>query len=398
MYSFKVFTNIDVEKWNNDLMKSQHANFFQTAEFLTQEPNSGRFPNFIYIFDDEEVVGQLGLTIVKTGKIRAGSFFRKFTKIASSISSRAEWLCGPIIHVNDEESRLEILHTIISAVDKIAEDNNLVYMEGKSPPYDTLVNEKYLNELGEHGYVKKNLITFIVSLEKDMEEIWKNVTKKARGDVSRGKRRNIIVKELETYEDLKEYLILSQKWAKTKGYDLTEPLQEINKLWNDHKSGIEKTFLAYHDGRLISGLSVGCFNGIALTHQVISSYEENTSLGGTLLTWYAVEWAKKSGLRIYDFSGVYKTEHSKNETTEQYKIRDDTLLFYKKKWGGQEFPFYHFVKVNRKLSYCLMLTLSRFLLSYTRFKERKYKESMMDKLSKNKKVGDLEKYSSDIID
>jgi hypothetical protein len=375
MYTFKIFTNVDAVKWNNDLMKSQQANFFQSAEFLTQEVNSGRFPNFIYVFDNSKVVGQLGLTIVRTGTIRTGPFFRKFTKIASSIASRAEWGCGPIIHVNDEESRLKILRTLISAVDQIADDNDLVYIEGKSPPYDSLVNERYLNELKDHGYDKENCMTLTTHLENDIDEIWKNVTKKTRGDVERAKRRGIVIKELENYGDLEKYLMLYQKWTKTKGYDITEPFQQITKLWNEHKSGIRKIFLAYHDEKLISGLNVGCFNHIAITHQVISSYEEKTSLGGTLLTWYALEWAKNSGFRIYDFSGACMNEFKKRGTTEKDEIPDNSLLFYKKKWGGEEIPWYHFTKINRKYSYWIMLTLSKLLIFYERYKKRKYEKS-----------------------
>ncbi len=57
------------------------------------------------------------------------------------------------------------------------------------------------------------------------------------------------------------------------------------------------------------------------THFVLSSYSESTNLGGTLLTWYALEWAKNSGMKMYDFSGGSKSSTKNN---------NNSLVFYKK--------------------------------------------------------------------
>ena len=130
------------------------------------------------------------------------------------------------------------------------------------------------------------------------------------------------------------------------------------------QTGSEKILLAYKDNELISGLRIAIFNGIAYTNFVVSSYSEHTNLGGTLLTWSGIEWAKKAGLRYYDFSGGPKESDSK-----------ESLLFYKRKWGGKEVLHYNFTKSNKKLTYSIYLLLFNTVRAYHNFKMRRYKHA-----------------------
>jgi len=226
-----------------------------------------------------------------------------------------------------------------------------------------MVNEEYLHLFQQNKFVTSQEVTFISDLTKPIDYLWQNVSKKTRGDVNRAKRRNIIVKEVQTVEDLKEFLMLHKSWAQTKGLEIIDPFKDLDKLWHNHKSGTEKFFLAYQNEKLISGLRIACFNGIAYTHFVVSSYSESTSLGGTLLTWSAVEWGKNTGVRLYDFSGGPKSSLDNNHT----------LLFYKKKWGGDEHIHHNMVKTQKKLHYAAYQFLFRLIRLYHDFRGRKIK-------------------------
>lgn len=376
MYSFKILSEVDPVKWNSDLMKSGYATFFQTAEYLTSEPNRDYFPIFVYVFDENgEVVGQLGLRIIKTVVMYSSPLFRRFLKIISKITSRGIWLYGPIIHSTDKMARMEILANVIKANDEILEKYDLVHIEGQTPPYDLSTDENYKQEFRKNHYTIQDNVTFLADLTKSIDEIWSNVTKKARGDVNRAKRRNIVIKEMTEYSQLKDYLALNQEWAKTKGIVITDPLQEIERLWSNHNTGLEKFFLAYQDEKLIAGLRVACFHGIAYTNFVINSYLESTNLGGTLLTWSAIEWAKKSGIRIYDFSGGPQENFKDDEEIEQHEKQKDTLLYYKKKWGGDEFPYYVLIKARKKYTYKLYVTLFSLVRFYHNSKMKQFKKS-----------------------
>jgi lipid II:glycine glycyltransferase (peptidoglycan interpeptide bridge formation enzyme) len=366
-YRFKIAIDVDEKKWNDDLIKSTYATFFQTYEYLKSD-SKDHFPIFIYVTDENDsVVGQLGMQIIGTTMLYSSHFFKKITKFVSSITKRGIWVYGPIIHTNDKSKRLEILQEILNAVDQIAKQYNLVHVEGQTSPLDLLIDNSYKTIFEKNHYSKHDFITYLSDLGDTIDTIWSNVSKKARGDVTRAQKRNFVAKELETLDELKQYLILNQEWAQTKGLVIADPFADIDTLWENHLKGREKFFLAYVDNKLVSGVRVGCFNGICYTNFVINSYYDSTNLGGTLLTWFVVEWAAKNGMRFYDFSGGPKpiSESEKH-----------SLLFYKSKWGGKETPYYIFIKSRKKLSYKLYLVLFALIRNYHNFRMRRVKQKI----------------------
>ena len=362
MYNFKIFTNID-SNWNENLTKSNHGNFFQTAEYISSNSRDF-FPVFVYVFDeDKNVVGQLTIQVIKTTVLYSSPIIHKIARILSKITLRGIWLYGPVIHSSDKQSHIEILRILIKAVDEILERYDLVHIEGYSPPTDLLVDEDYKQEFKKNGYIVRDYVTFLANMDKGIDEIWQNIDKKARGDITRARKKCIVIKELSTHDQLKEYLLLHQQWAKTKGLIVTNPFAEEDHLWNNYKKGLEVFFLAYQNNQLISAVRMGRFNNMIHANFILNSYADPTSLGGPMLTWYVLEWAKKTGIKIYDFSGGRK---NKQDTIED----KNTLVFYKKKWGGEEYTHYNFVKSRKKLSYQLYKFLFRLTQSYHKLKRK----------------------------
>lgn len=358
MYKIKILTSIEQKKWNEDLLKSGYSTFFQTTEYLTA--NSGIIPIFIQICDEnDQVVGQLGLHIIKSSALYSSSVFRKLLKLITVLTNRGIWIYGPIIHSGDHSQRLEIIRHIIEANDRIMKDYNLVFMEGFSPPLDLLVDESYLSEFKKSGYYISKFVTYITDLNQSLDDIWKKIQKYTKTNVKRATKRGIITKELTTRDELKEVLLLHQKWAETKGLVISNPYTEIEKLWKRHESGLEKTFLAYIGNELISSLSLSCFNGIAVPTQVLNSYLKATSLGGPALTWNAMLWAKNAGMKTYDITGgpfLLDGEPDPDNTR--------PLTHYKRKWGGSEQIHYNFLKVRRKFFYTLYKMMFRLIRHY----------------------------------
>ena len=361
MFTYKIETTVDL-KWNQNLLKSTHASFFHSVEYL-DSTSKEFFPLYVSILDENKnVVAQLKMIIIKSSVLYSNQLLDLFFKSIQKLSRRGIWRDGPIIHSNNKEDRIKILQTIIEANDEIFKKYNLVFLEGYISPYDKMVDNDYIQQFVNHGYTRSNFVTYILDMLKPIEEIWNNVARKARGDVNRAKRRNIIVKKVNTFDDLKEYLLLHNTWAKTKGLELSDPFRDIKKLWKNYETGIEQFFLAYKDDRLISAVRIVCFNGIAYANFVVSSDSESTNLGGTYLTWYTIEWAKNNGFKLYDFSGGNKSsaEHSS--------------LFYKKKWGGNEYPHYNLVKIKKKYHYKIYKLLFILFRCYNNFKGRKNKK------------------------
>ncbi|PBO85605.1 MAG: hypothetical protein COA77_03230 [Thaumarchaeota archaeon] len=361
MYKIQILTNINGVEWNNELLQSNYSTFYQTFEYLKFNTNQDSFPVYINILDDDEKnVGQLGILIIKTTALYGNPFFRKILKIISSISTRGVWLYGPIIHSKEKEKRKEILKEIIKATQNILEKYNLVFIEGYTSPLDNMMDEDFINEYKKNGYSERKYITFITNLREPIEEIWKNVQRYTKTNVKRAIKRGILVKKLETFDEAKENLLLFQKWSKTKGLTISNLNQELEKFWMRHNNGFEKTFLAYKNQQLVSSITISCFNDIIIPLQVINSYSiDARNLAGPALTWQAIKESKESGFRIYDITGG--PELSENEDDP-----DNTrpLTHYKRKWGGVKHTHYHFLKIQKKLSYRIYEKLFRMVRWY----------------------------------
>ncbi|WKT58291.1 hypothetical protein QVH35_02175 [Candidatus Nitrosotenuis chungbukensis] len=197
-------TSVDATQWNENLKKSDYSTFFQTFEYISQK-SSDVTPVYVRVFDNnDEIVGQLGLRIIKTTVMYSSKTFRHFLDLISNITNRAIWVYGPIIHSNIIENRNAILNEILKAVDEIGKRYDLVHIEGQTSPFDRMIEENYKQIFKDHNYHKIDHITFVTELTKSKDDLWNDVSKKARGDVNRAKRRNIVVKVLETYDELEK--------------------------------------------------------------------------------------------------------------------------------------------------------------------------------------------------
>jgi len=373
MYEFEILKKVDSTKWNTQLLNCKYSTFFQTAEFLTED-SSDKIPLFLYVYNKNgDIVGQLGITIVQTKRGYSTSTLKKIVETASKLGNRGTWVSGPIIHTEDTESRIKILQTILKALKVVIKENNLMVIGGYTPPQDFLVDEKYKHEFIKEGYKINNFKTYVTDLSQDIDTLWKKVKKNAKNDVTKAEREKVQVKEIENKNDLKIFELLSQTWEQTKGIETTDPFASLEKDWRDYKSNIQNFFLAYKDDKLLAGLRIGRFNGIAYTHQVLNAYSQSANVGGPLLTWHAIKWAKESGFKTYDFSGG-ESDPKNEKDYKRYSEQWDSLFSYKKKWGGEEIPYFQFIKIVNEKSYKLFRLVSKPDWIFRKYKKKHFKK------------------------
>ena len=84
MYKIDIKYEINDNEWDALLEKNSASTFFQTAKYLNSD-NEYRYPIFISIKKDNEIKGQLGITIVKnnTGSTK---YLRKISQILIYLS------------------------------------------------------------------------------------------------------------------------------------------------------------------------------------------------------------------------------------------------------------------------------------------------------------------------
>lgn len=369
MMSFKISKDIVSDEWNKNLKKSEYSNFFQTAEYLYSHSDSKKkFPIFINIYDElGNVVGQLGIIIQKSPFIYSAKFLNPLLKIASLLGSRGTWTSGPIVHSKDKKMKMEILRTMIDALEKVSEENNLLIIDGYTSPQDRDINiEQFKNK----NFAKIDYITYVLNLNKNEEEIWGGFSQSAKRDIIKAQKNKIHVKELEE-KDLDDFFNLSEIWAKTKGVDKSSNENMKKKYWDYYTKNIEKVFLAFEDGILTSSHRLGCFNGIVYSHSIVNSYLKRDSVSGSLLIWHAIQWAKKIGMRSYDFSGGKSPKNSLMDNI--YEKQWNSLMAYKRKWGGEEIPYFHLSLIRKKRLYKIIRGFLKIDWIFREIKKNNYK-------------------------
>jgi len=374
MFDFEIQKSVDLETWNNDLKKSTNSTFWQTYEYLDLiSSDNNDFPIFIYVKDDSgNVKGQLGLTVNQSAKAYSSPLLSVFLDKFTKFKRRATWVSGPVIHDSDKKIRLQILSSILNAVEEVAKKYDIVLINGYTPPQDYLIDEEYIHQFEKIDYNIQNFHTYVIDLNEDLDEIWDNIHKSTKRDVKKAQKRNVIVRELKDLKELDNFFDLNRKWGRTKGIAPRIVSENVKKrYWTCIESNIEKVLLSIQDGEIVAGHRLGCFNGIAHSNKIINSYSKKSNIGGPILTWHAIEWAKKKGFMVYDLSGGESTPSNERDK-KRYSEQWDSLLTYKRKWGGKEYPYYHVFKVRKRKSYKLFRIISKPDMILRNYKKKHY--------------------------
>jgi len=378
MYHFEISEKIDTEKWINNLLRNDYSTFYQNPEYLKKD--STRFPIFVYIYDENKSVkGQLALTVLIQQSTYSTTKLKKYMNFISKIGNRASWVSGPIIHSDNELEKNKILDLFFQAMEEIIEKYNLIILDGYSAPQNQNIDQKYLDKFQNNGFKIEKFVTFVFDMNKTVEELFKNVQKYMRVNINRAKKRGIKVIEIKSKNQLNDYYSLEKKWISTKGITTEKYEYNLEKDWQKIDIGNEKIFLAYQNEEVISGLKINHFNKIASPIRVLSTYSNLTSLGGPALTWHAIEWSKKSGMKTYDLTGGEAAPKDKNKIF-AYEKKWGSLLKYKRKWGGNEQSYYHFIKVKKSFKYKIIRLLSKPDQIYRNYKHSKIKSQKKNKL------------------
>ena len=330
----KVINEPDEEKWNNFLTNSDASTAYQTVNWIKNYetiPNSK--PIFIQIEKNGVIVAQLA-AIIHQNYLRNENKLAKNIGWKFNISSLLTWVYGPIIY--DHEHHSEILSLIISKIEDIAKQNKIVMIRGSTPPLD---NNNFQKIFNEYNFDYQPWSTYILKLDKNKDSLYDSFNKKTRYDIRKSETNNLTFEIPSNENYLQEFYELKNEEYERDGRKIVPTDISYTRRWHNlYKNGIEKVFLAKHNGRTISGISNIIFNGYMLQHAVANSHEKNL-LGGTYVTWKTIQWAIDNNQKYYDMGGINPSPISKKEKN---------IDFFKSKWGGEEAPFGIFVKILNK--------------------------------------------------
>jgi lipid II:glycine glycyltransferase (peptidoglycan interpeptide bridge formation enzyme) len=142
--------------------------------------------------------------------------------------------------------------------------------------------------------------TYIIDLEKSIEDIWGNLFFKKRNDIRKAEKDGIVVKRSNDFEIVNCLIsktFLRQKKKKYQQYYINEV---FSRFANDSNSF---SVITFKNNKPNSG--VFCIYDKNNVYQLFSAYDHNNKHHGavSLSTWESIKYSKELGLKHFDFCG-----------------------------------------------------------------------------------------------
>jgi len=326
---------IDVVNWNQSLVSDPKSTAYQHSNFyIPYQLNYKSKSIFITILNPSgKIVGQLSGIIHLDHYWLGSNVLSKFLISKLDLGSRLNWFQGPIIH--DTKNSDEILSCILTALDKIAKDNNVNLISGSSPPSTNLS----IHILKKYNYIVKPWISYITNIDKNTDEIYSSLHNKTRYDIRKGEKSGLEFEVVSTKESLDCYLDLkyagNKKLAKIKKHNESF----LKHSWNtSYQNDLEKMFLAKLDGNPVAAIVAVLYNGNLVQSGVANSSRVNP-YAGSFLTWNIIRWASENNYKTFDVGGA-----NPNPTSDKEK----GINLFKSKWASENVDYFLCTKVFNK--------------------------------------------------
>jgi hypothetical protein len=339
-----VSENIDENYWNESLQKSTSATIYQVPSYsYVYKHVFDSKPIFITAKKNNEVAGQLAILIHTKYYWKDTNKFSKMLGSKLNINSILRWEYGPIIH--DSFDKEEILNELLMAVERISEENNVTMIRGTtypSPSFD------YNKIFARYGYGHTNWATYITELDKDPQPLLDNLSKETRYDIRKSEKNKLELEIVNNFSSFQEYNRLAFSSRKRSGEQRRENPLFVEKFWeNLYDKGYLKVFMAKKNGELLGAIENLVFNKKVIQYGVVNSPKTHM-LGGTFLTWNAINWSIKNGFCTYDMGGI--NPHPQTE-------KEKAINFYKSKWGGTRLNYAKYLKIRNPTKWRLAVAL-----------------------------------------
>lgn len=221
----------------------------------------------------------------------------------------------------------KIAQRLISECQEVAQELDVDFIEIRSP------DRRYFEAFKEQGFVKRDeYLTFILPLDRKIEELWKGIGDKNRNMVRKAEKSGVQVIEAKSKADLENFYRLYLKTMKKLGSP-PQPFKFFERMWDLFYPQSLLMPLAKYEEIYIAGGLFFLHSGI-IHHAYSCSLEEYLRLApNDLIQWHIIEWGNKNGFGCLDFG----------------RSREDAgNVLFKKRWGGDLVRMPYFYKFYKK--------------------------------------------------
>lgn len=302
-----------VNRWERFVETHPAGYIFQTPDMYECFLSAANYkPVCIIAFLDEEVVGVMSGVIQKEGR-----------GLIKKMSSRCVCWGGPLAINNDIAVIKGLLTNFIKAV-----DGEVIYTQIRN-----LFNTKeYEPTFASVGFTYRKHLTILVDLQKEYDELWRDIQPRKRTNINRAYKEGLNVKILDSEaEVLESYKICQEVYNKAR-MPLVDKEFFVSAFKILGSKNLLKMFGVYKDGMMIGFMYILCYKNRTYEWYGGSKSKFYKYYPNDLLPYEVIKWSKEKGFSIFDWGGA-------GDPDKAYGVRD-----YKIKFGGtlQEFGRYYF--------------------------------------------------------
>lgn len=291
-------------------------------------------PVYFSIFkDDKPQLSLLGFidsgsAAWQGGIIETAKQLVKKTMLLATNCRYFKWYGQPIYY---QENHTESYNILANSLKEYLEHERLNLVGGEWPITQRLALPS--------DWKTREWATLKVDLTRDLNDLFNGFKQAARKEISKAAKKGVIVKKVMTIGELETYYEVATIWARRYGKRLLG-FEDFATMWRHFRGwGCFETFVAYHDEKMIGGLSVWGDKHHLMEIGAFQSEESfQKKLGSSdLLKWEALQWGKSIGALSFDLAGV-----NPNPETEKEK----NIRRFKEKWSN-ELHQYLIVSTNK---------------------------------------------------
>jgi len=239
---------------------------------------------------------------------------------------------GPLFAYDDPV----LARLVLDELRQFARSHRIQYLAMQPPN----IAEAFDRQLPDQGFQPASVelvptATVLSDLEKDLDTILADMSRKTRYNVRVGERKGISIRE-GVESDLPTYYRMVVETSQRQEF-APFPEEYFREMWRVlSPHGYIKLFLAEYEGEVVSAQLAIPFGDTLINKLSVWSGRHGDRRPNEALQWAAIQWAKSNGYRYYDFEGI-KPEAAR-AILAQEPLPDSmqqTVTSYKLGFGGQ---------------------------------------------------------------
>lgn len=273
------------KQWDLLVQSNPASGFMQSTYWAQFKRQMGLTPYHLVLFDDQELLG--GGIFYAAPNMKGAGFL-----VAPD---------GPVLPWHDDELSARCMKLIVEALAAEASTSGSMAMR-IAPRLGTKLPQA-LHEFTQSPLRLIEHKTMFLDLEPEPEILLEKMKPKARYNIGLARRKGVTVHEDSSISAVRKFYAVMQAVA-ARNQIFIEPLSYFIALIDTLcPSGLAKVLFAEHDGEILGALIMIIFGERATYLYGGTSDTRRNFMGGYALQWAAIETARESGAKTYDFWG-----------------------------------------------------------------------------------------------